>query len=254
MTITNKQKIFCGATLAVIAVIGCGYLLVKKTVPHDPNASSVAGVEKSQDVGATVASEDENLANLYAIDEMVYRITYHSDYGYEDEDGQQVAIVRDVIHKISVTPTLQVTFFEGMTGNNSQDGVIDEPGKDTPNYTIYHDDGTTTNYAYGIEDTKQWYVGESDDVYYGLDAEHRIAHTWTVRERPTKISEGVYQAADYEPGNSTYTFYFDADHQLERVEWYNPDTNDTDIYVLLNEPVVTEVPADIVANAVPFEI
>ena len=256
MSTQNKQNWWLGICLGVVIVVVAGVLIARRStstqetpvlsVPQDQTLNLVNN--NSSDV------DDENLANLYALEEMVYRVTYHSDYSYEDENGQTVAIVRDIIHKVSVTPTLEVTFFEGMTSTDSEGETIDDTEKDTPNYTVYHEDGTTTNYAFGIEETGQWYRGESDDLYYGLDSEHAIAHTWTLRERPVKISDGVYQAADYEPGNSAYTFYFGTDHQLERVEWYNPDTNDTHTYVLLDEPVVREVPAEIVENAVPFAI
>ena len=146
---------------------------------------------------------------------------------------------------------------QGTQGDSDEQGERDEkPDNDTPTYAIYKADGTVTNYGF-ITDNETggaWYYNASDDIFAGLPADRYIAHTWAIEDAPVAISPGVYQAAEYGGEEATFTFYFSDDHQLERVEWSRPDSGVLATYVLLAETPVTQVPAEVTADAKPFEV
>lgn len=183
---------------------------------------------------------------LQQMDEMVYRVTYSSEYDYTTNDGQAAHFNEDSVSKISVTPQLQVTWLEGSQGNNDE-GAFTTEGSEYPQYSIYHDDGTTTNYIHG----DKWYTSNSDDIYAGLTPEKYFAHTWAVTGELQPIGNNAFRISQLEPGVGTYVFYFNG-KRLDHVTWENPDTGDRHLYEILDEPVTREVPAEVVAAAVPF--
>lgn len=201
-------------------------------------------------------SDEEAIAYLRNMNEVVYRMTYTVEFDYEDDNGQPAKVQRETTQKVSISPTLQVVHLERMRSFGEDE--IDPNSPNLPFYTIFNGDGTTTNYAYNMaasveEGHDVWYTGKSDDVDAGIPAERFYAHTWKVESDPVRVSDGVYEAPARLDEGGNYTFYFGADGKLNKVSWANPETRETAEYEILAEPVETTVPQAIIDAAVPFE-
>lgn len=236
----SKTPLIIGIIVLVIAVAG-GIFWFKSQKKSDAPTSN-----------SETEAVDPAIAYLQNLDNFVYRSTYSVDMEYEDTDGQKQRVQRNTVQKVSVTPTLQVSILEKMR-SFGEDEI--DPDLQHPSYMILNGDGTTTNYAYSIADSATkgedvWYTGQSDDINAGIPKEHFYAHTWRVDNTPVKTSPGVYESTDDEGGK--YTFYFDTDNRLTKVHWESPDLSASETYEILDEPVITSVPQEIINKAVPF--
>ncbi|MBQ6436313.1 hypothetical protein IJJ27_01980 [bacterium] len=244
----NKaQKISWGIAFGIIIL---ALLLWVMTRPKMISVPNVPKVKQTAEVDAN----DPALVALKNMKEVVYRVTNEVDINFEDVDGSEIDIHRQSISKVSVTPDLQVVYLEG-THDTGKSAALDIPPQQYPSYTIFNHDGTTKNYVYvnNEVDPPGWRYGDSDELFYGVNENLYYAGTWLTDEIPHKISEGVYQARGNMADGGTYTFYFDETPKLMKVEWDNPETNDHELFEILDEEPVRSVPAEVVAAAVPFE-
>ncbi len=241
----SKIIIIIGALLLAVAIAGGIFWANSKKqsdTSHDPTTSNIVN-----------EATDPAIAYLQNLDSFVYRNTYLVNMEYEDADGQTQQVQRETVQKVSVTPTLQVNILESM---RSLDEDEIDPNAQHPSYVIFNGDGTTTNYTYSVADSATkgqdvWYTGNSDDTNFNVPKNRFYAHTWLVDDTPVKVSTGVYTTTKSEE-RGQYTFYFDAANRLTKVTWKSADDSISEIYEILDEPVITSVPQEIIDRAVPF--